>query len=343
MSSRAPSPDLPDIVSYRLSGAKRGLIGEKPPPEITPSPKTARTPQARSKAPVYWVHLNLESAAADKWLRTQTGLEAHICDALMADEIRPRSDFAEGGAIINFRGVNLNKDADPEDMVGIRLWVTKDRIISARRRTLQAIVAIRKDLEAGRGPETTGEFITTLADKLARRMEPVIEKIQDEVDDLEDTLVADEAAHRSDMRASLARLRRQAIMLRRYIAPQRDAIARLLAEKVDWLSDADRSRLREVSDRVIRFVEDLDNLRERCAIVHDELASRLSEELNSKMYVLSVIASIFLPLGFLTGLLGINVGGIPGAESPVGFVVFAIILALVAAAELWLFRKLKWI
>jgi zinc transporter len=61
------------------------------------------------------------------------------------------------------------------------------------------------------------------------------------------------------------------------------------------------------------------------------------------MYVLTVVATIMLPLGFLTGLLGINVGGIPGAENPWGFIAVCLALAALVAAEIWLFRRLKWI
>jgi zinc transporter len=77
--------------------------------------------------------------------------------------------------------------------------------------------------------------------------------------------------------------------------------------------------LREEADRVVRYVEDLDSARERAAVTQEELVNRVSEQINSRTYVLSVAAAIFLPLGFLTGLFGINVGGIALAENPSGF------------------------
>jgi zinc transporter len=65
--------------------------------------------------------------------------------------------------------------------------------------------------------------------------------------------------------------------------------------------------------------------------------------MNNKMYLLSVVAAIFLPLSFLTGLLGINVGGIPGAESKLGFIVFIILLVIIVAIQIWYFKKKKWL
>ena len=60
-------------------------------------------------------------------------------------------------------------------------------------------------------------------------------------------------------------------------------------------------------------------MRERAAVIQEELAGRLAEQMNKRMYMLSMVAAVFLPLGFLTGLLGINFGGIPGAGNPLGF------------------------
>jgi zinc transporter len=111
----------------------------------------------------------------------------------------------------------------------------------------------------------------------------------------------------------------------------------------DWLDERVMGRLRETVDRVTRIAEELDEMRERSAVIQDELASRISHRMERTMYVLTVVATIMLPLGFLTGLLGINVGGIPGAETPWAFWAVTIGLIVAVAFEVWLFRKLKWL
>lgn len=90
------------------------------------------------------------------------------------------------------------------------------------------------------------------------------------------------------------------------------------------------------------MIEDLDAIRERSQIVKDELANILSDKLNHNLYVLSVVAAIFLPLGFLTGLLGINIGGIPGVDDPNAFAIFCGLSAVLVAGQVWLFKKLRW-
>ena len=86
--------------------------------------------------------------------------------------------------------------------------------------------------------------------------------------------------------------------------------------------------------------EDLDLARERTVVLQEELLSQVAQEQNTRMYVLSVVAAIFLPLTFVTGLLGMNVGGLPGLESPTGFT-WSIIVMVVAAIGLLLFFRFK--
>ena len=75
---------------------------------------------------------------------------------------------------------------------------------------------------------------------------------------------------------------------------------------------------------------------------NEELAGRLAEQMNTRMYVLSLIAGLFLPLGFLTGLLGINVGGIPLAENSWGFAAILVLLVFLLVMEILFFRYKKW-
>jgi zinc transporter len=287
-----------------------------------------------------WVQLDYSDPAHSRWLREEAALEEVVVDALLAEDTRPRTTQIGDGLLIALRGVNLNPGADPEDMVSIRLWIDGRRIISTKRREMLSVSDITGQLEAGEGPRSTTEFLVELVDRLTWRMSDTIESMEDRAAELEENML--EGAH-TELRFELASLRRQAITLRRYLSPQRDALSRLATEKVGWIDDAARIEIREITDRLIRHMEDLDAVRERAAVSQEELLSRLSEQLNQRMYVLSIVAAIFLPLGFFTGLLGINVGGIPGAEDPDAFWVFSGLLLLAVILQLLLFRWKRWL
>jgi len=288
---------------------------------------------------VLWVHLNYTSEDARQWLQNSAGLQELVVDALLMEETRPRATTIDNGLLIALRGINMNPGAEPDDMVSIRLWVDNERIISTRERVLLSVRDIVERLDAGKGPADTADFLVTLADRIVWRMSDTVEQCEDLVADLEDQVLD---ANSSSLRFDLANLRRQTITLRRYLAPQRDAFAKLITEKITWLDDDSRMRLREVGDRLIRHIEDLDAVRERAAVTQEELLSRLSDQMNTRMYVLSIVAAIFLPLGFLTGLLGINVGGIPGTENPWAFLIISLFIVGILVVQMLWFRWKKW-
>jgi len=273
------------------------------------------------------------------WLYDDSGIDPVILDALTAEETRPRSLVHKDGMLIILRGVNLNPNTDPEDMISIRFWIDSNRIVTLRQRRVMAIEDLRQAVIAGNGPVGPGDFLENLSDRLVLRMGTIISDVDDSVDALEDEVLTEQSY---ELRQKIANIRRVAIGMRRYLAPQRDVMARLYNEKVDWLGEMDLMRLREIADRTTRYVEDLDAIRDRATVTQEELNNRLSEQMNKTMYVLSIVAGIFLPLGLLTGLLGINVGGIPGTENPWAFTAFCVLLVGIAGGQVWFFKRMRW-
>jgi len=287
-----------------------------------------------------WVHLDMNEPNSRKWLESEAPyLDPIIINALTAEATRPRILEFEEGTLLILRGINLNENAEPEDMVSTRLWIDPYRVISVQRQSLKSIGSIRKRLLSGKGPKDTGDFLVMLASHLFDRMEPFFSALDEHLDDVEERVM--DLPDTKD-RQAITTIRKQAILYRRYIAPQRDVIAALRTSEQAWLNQIQRRRMQEFLDRIIRYIEDLDTIRERAQIVKDELANGLSDRMNKNLYMLSVVAAIFLPLGFLTGLLGINVGGIPGAENNWAFWMFCGFLAGIIFFQILLFKKLKW-
>lgn len=289
---------------------------------------------------VLWLHLDYKNEKVQKWLSEESGIDPVLCEALIAEDTRPRIVSSQNSLLLILRGVNCNPGADPEDMVALRMWYDEHRIISMRHRKVMAVDDIHKSIEAGKGPSSPADFLVITANRLVDRMGDVVADIDDAVDELEETVLTAESY---ELRPKLANVRRQSISLRRYIAPQRDVLARLQNERISWLSDIDRVHIREAAERTARFIDDIDSARDRASITQEELNSRLTEQMNKTMYVLSIVAAIFLPLGLLTGLLGINVGGMPGTESKIAFTLVTLLLVGIAFVEFWVFKRRKWI
>ena len=299
-----------------------------------------------------WVHMDRESAGGRRWLHEESGLDPLICEALLEDtemsterwisEGRPRSIAFEDGVIINLRGANLNPGASPHDMVAIRLWINPEMVVSVRRRHMMAIDDIRTSIAGSKGPRGASDFILALAERILDRMAPVLADFQMRIHNLEEVAIT---ARSTDLRSRLRELRREAIDLKRHIAPQGEALKSLMMSAVPWLNEHDRVRLGELIDHIARHVDDLDSVHERVTIIQDEISNQLSEEMNRNMHRLSVVAAIFLPLGFITGLLGMNLTGlpIPGADTPWAFFTVCILLALLGGIGVLIFRRMKWL
>lgn len=287
----------------------------------------------------YWLHFDYELETTQQWLNEKSGLNQVVIDALLHDETRPRASVFHDGVLISLRGVNLAANSDPEDMVSIRLWLCKDKVVSTRHRTLLSVREIASDFDAGEGPTTPTQFVTVLAERLIARMAATIEEIEDKVSEIEELILL---SSNYSLRNELSVLRRQIISLRRYLSPQREAMQQLLSEKVAIFNNEEKIQLRETTDHLIRFIEDLDSIKDRASVSQEELSNRLAEQMNGRMYVLSIVAAIFLPLGFLTGMLGINVGGIPGADNEYAFGIFSLILVVIVSLQVWVFKKNKW-
>ncbi|UCH62044.1 MAG: zinc transporter ZntB [Fidelibacterota bacterium] len=293
-----------------------------------------------ASAGTLWLHMEGDSAFTDQWLREKSGLEETVCDILTREDVRPRSIPSGEGFLTVLRGINLNEGDDPEDMVSIRIYIDAHRIITTRLRFVRSIDDLRLALGAGHGPTTPGEFLAILGERLVERMMDLIENITDEVEDLEEAVVS---GHHGDVSDRLAKVRRQIVALRRHLAPQREALGLILGMDSLLLQDEDRRHLVEVLDRTIHYLEELGSARDRASVTQEEINNYMSKQVERRMYVLAVVAAIFLPLMFLTGLLGINVGGIPGGQSPWGFLSVTTILVGVFSLQIVLFRKLRWL
>ncbi len=253
-------------------------------------------------------------------------------------EGHPHSIFYKSGVSIILRGVNLNPGADVNDMVSIRAWFDSDKVITVRERHIKAIDDIRDRIAESKGPIGPADFMGLLAGRLGDRISEALTSLREEIDDLEEAVIIERAPA---VGKKLGSLRRRAIAKRRHLLPQRYALLQLAQEKLSWIEDHHRAQLQDIADRTARQVDDLDALRERAAVIQDEIMNQLSARLNRTMYLLSAIAAIFLPLSLLTGLFGINLGGIPGRDWTWAFPIACIVLALTAIIEVWLFRRWK--
>ncbi|MEX0311251.1 MAG: zinc transporter ZntB [Tateyamaria sp.] len=305
--------------------------------DITPAGATEATGAPLPEDGYRWVHFDLTDADLPAFL--DANVPEIPAAALVAPETRPRADRYGDGLILNLRGVNLNADGPADQMVAVRMWVTATLVITVRVRKVFALDDMRSDATRGDAPGSPMQFVTALTTRLMGRVQDTVFDLSGRVDVMEDSVHDDGAP----LPGELAEERRMAIRLRRYLAPQRDALVALVATDSPLVSQPTRDLLREQANLAKLTVEELEGLIARMTAVQDHHTAQAALMQGHNGYVLSIVAAVFLPLGFVTGLFGVNVAGMPGIETPWAFAALCVGLVVLTVGAILVLRRLKWI
>ncbi len=280
-----------------------------------------------------WTHLKL-SARTGSVLRERLGLPEELADVLLEPDTLPRALEVEGRTVLILRGINQVEGAEPEDMISLRLAIAPRAILSIEFRRLGHIDRMIEAVRKGAPPETPEAFVTRLVETLRAETEPVLDALECDLDALERKTVRVEGGLTRAERALLIDARQDAIQLIRYIAPQAKALDELVRQKPAWLGT--KRRLRREAEAFHRIASDLEAVRARAQLVAEEASMAVTERVSRIMLTLSAVSVVFLPITALTGLLGVNLAGIPYAEAPWAFAAFCALLIAVAGLAVWL-------
>ncbi|MCC7395067.1 MAG: zinc transporter ZntB [Sphingomonadaceae bacterium] len=257
-----------------------------------------------------------------------------VVRALLAVETRPRCDMMAEGVLLNLRAPLRQGDGEREGdpLASMRIWATPKLLISVAFRETDVLPATIAAFEAGRLHDC-GDVLVALLSGSAEQLDAAVAQIGDALDLLEEGI----DRHASfEQRRETSRLRSAAIGLRRFVAPQRQALESLMSLNLPWFDTAERAHMREATDRFYRMAEELESVRERAAVLHDEITDLRSERMDARSLQVAIAALIFLPLTFITGLLGMNVEGIPYAKAPWAFWgVTALCIAIAIVVGAW--------
>jgi zinc transporter len=284
----------------------------------------------------YWIHCDRSSTEFEQWLIDE-GIDDSIRESLLASDTRPRfQQIDENSFFLILRGVNLNKGKDPDDMLTIRLLYTPQRVITCNQQRSRAIESIANDFHKGQGPDSMEMLVVTLLAQLHAKIDSVIEPIEHFIEDQDGEIFTPEQI------SEINTQHRKLLRLNRFLKPQLFALSALVKNKLTAF-DAFDVYLATQLDTLQRIVDTIDFYIAQIDVINQRIAHINSEVMNRNTYLLSIIAGIFLPLGFLTGLFGINIGGMPGVDNNNAFYWFSGILFGMVLFEIYLFRRLKFL
>lgn len=294
---------------------------------------------AKQRESAAWLHVDYSEPDAFKTLDS-LGLPEGVAESLVREDTRPRATVTDDGVLLFLRAINLNPGSDPEDMVSLRMWLTSRQLITVRQRKLLSVQDVRESLARRTGPEDLNDVALNIISGIADRIADFVSGIDERLERIEEEYLE---SGDFGQRGHIASIRREVATVRRYLAPQKDALTSLLTQMRQSLSDAEAFHLRDHIDRIARSQEDLELMRERAVLLQEEMANVSMEQQNQRMYALSIIAAIFLPITFVTGLFGMNVAGLPGVEEPAAFIMVVVAMVILTVGVMGYFRANRWL
>jgi magnesium transporter len=248
---------------------------------------------------------------------------------------RPKLDDYDTTALLVFYGVD--PDGTP---VEVHFHVSGQWMITIHEDGHEIFQSAEQRI-AREPPKTEEEAIYRVLDNLTDSFFPVLDHVDERIDDLMDEMVERPS---QDQREELFRMRRKLIELRRVATPQRDILARggdVLGRLPGLEADDARDWFRDVYDHLIRISELIDSYRDLLSGALDLYLSTVSNRLNAISKQLTVVATIFLPLTFVTGFFGQNFGmlvrHIDSAAAFWGYGVGGMVVS--ALGLLWFFKR----
>lgn len=284
-----------------------------------------------------WIHLNLSHASSEQWLHQHLELSETFFEALHEGVRSTRIERADDALIAVMNDVLFDFDFDASDIATLWMSITPHLVVTARSKPLRSIDRLRVAVKEGEVFGSTTALLVHLLRDQADVLTQIVRSIADKTDHIEDRLLANRLEHH---RANLGTMRRLLVRLQRLLAPEPSALFRLLNRPPLWIVDDDRQDLRQSTEEFATVIQDMTALQERIKLLQEEIAAQVGEQNNRSLFVLTTVSVLALPINIIAGLLGMNVGGIPLADSHHGFWLIVLLVAsFTVIAVYWIFGR----
>ena len=284
-----------------------------------------------------WLHFNLSDTAAERCIRENLAVVPEFFEALHEGSRSTRIEDASDTLVAVVNDVAFEFAFDPSEIATLWVNVGPHMAISARIHPLRSIDRLRQAVKEGACFDSSVGFLSHLLHDQGDVLVRIVRESTVRVDAVEDGLLA---GHLQRKRAELGKLRRVLVRLQRLLAPEPGALFRLLRQPPPWVSAQGAEELRQATEEFTLVIRDLSELQERIKLLQEEIAAQLNEQTSRSLFTLTVVTVLALPINIVAGMLGMNVGGIPLADHPHGFLIIVCIIAGFSLLAGWLaFRR----
>jgi len=285
-----------------------------------------------------WLHLDFANPATIEWINTTNVLPELVKEELIKPIQIPKETRFDTGILVVLKGVNFTPNSLPDPIVTFRFFITDNLIISTRHQQIDAIASLKENLDKGIGPVDVADWLIQVSELISDQVNLSFDSVHNKIVKLEDDVLN----QRLFSHKEIGRVRKQLYILRRLLSPQRDIFVRISTERISWIDDNDRQHLHDISTQQNHYISDIDSCLLRLSSLMEQINGFLAESTNKRIYLMTLFTMIFMPITFLTSLLGVNLAGIPFNEAHWSFGVFVVIIVLVCIGSIIWLKSKKW-
>jgi magnesium transporter len=292
---------------------------------------------------VLWVDL-CDPTPEESRLLTETFKfhELAIEDALAASH-HPKAESYGGYLYLILHGINFHAAKHVFATIDTDFFVGKNYLVTVRHGQTRSIPYVRELCEKnGAHVMQEGPFALAhrIIDKMVDHYRPEVDELAENIDQLEKDVFENPDA---GLIRVMLDLKRDVASLRRVVLPQRDVVGRLARREFPEISESVAYRFRDVFDHLVRLTDEAIYFQDRISGLLEANLSNVSNRLNQVMKVLTLIATVFMPMTVLTGIWGMNVDlpQLPGGHAAQFWWIVAMLIGI-TAWMVWLFRTRKW-
>ncbi len=312
----------------------------------TRSLAAAALPKLRTPETRLWVDIvGLADHAAILAVATEFGLHPLIVEDITDTHQRPKVELYGDHLFVVFRMVSTDAPVDGEQ---VSMIVGHGHLLTFQEKPGDCFEPVRARLRHGQGrlrSAGTDYLAYALIDAAIDGYYPVLEGLGEALERLEDSVVTDPEQRQAE---ALHHFKRDLLVLRRAIWPMRELVNALLRDESGVITATTRPYLRDAYDHTVQLMDIVETYREIASGLLDVFLSSQSARLNEVMKVLTIIATVFMPMSFIASVYGMNFDtshpfNMPELGWPFGYVFALALMTVVAAGLLWWFKRNGWI
>lgn len=290
---------------------------------------------------VKWLEVH---SSQDEHLIKEIGSTFHlhplVIEDILTDDHLPKLEEYDTYLFLILKGMTWS-DSQTLESYSFSLVLFNDSVLSFQSTQLGVFETVVTKLQDGTRmrKNQADDLLYALTDTIVDGYFPLIEKLGEKIDELEDTVLVDPS---KELLQAIHNIKKDLIYIRKTLWSMRNAVNNLSKNDYEWIDEKTRYYFRDVYDDIIQLIDLTETYREICSGILDTYLSSVGNKTNEIMKILTVYSAIFIPLTFLAGVYGMNFHYFPELDWPYGYLAFWLVSILITGIMLLLFKKKKW-